>query len=77
MRVFQTYGYDNYDFRKKQLTSVVASLTSTPKVNVHKITFLLKLEDTIEGCQYVRMKFGKRAHFINLTEKGPGIKNYL
>jgi hypothetical protein len=57
-----------------KLTSAVASLTSTPKVNVHKITFLLKLEDTVECFQYVRMKF--RAHFISLTENKPGIKNY-
>lgn len=52
----------------------MASLTSTPEVNVHKITFLPKLEDTIEGFQYVRMKFRKRAHFISLTEKRLGIE---
>jgi hypothetical protein len=52
------------------------SLTSTPEVNVHKLTFVLKKEYITEGFKYVRMKFRKREHFINLTEKSLDIKNY-
>jgi hypothetical protein len=63
---------NDYDFKNKQLTSNITSLTDTPKVNVHKLTPILKQEYIIEGFKYVRMKFRKRGHFYQFNRKEPG-----
>jgi hypothetical protein len=59
------------------MTSTVTSFTGTPKVNVRKLTIVSKQEYIIEGFKYVRMKFRKKGHFVNLTEKSPNIKTTL
>jgi hypothetical protein len=62
-----------------QSISIVTSLTGNPKESVHKLTVVLKLEYVVEGSElaYIRIKFRKKkVIFINLTEKGPNIKNY-
>jgi hypothetical protein len=52
------------------------SVTGTPEVLVPKLTVVSEKECIIEGFKYVKLKVGKRGHFINLTEKSLDIKNY-
>jgi hypothetical protein len=75
--IFEMSRMRQLQFQKLKPTSIFLSLMGSPKVSVCKLTVFLKRVEINEGVKYERMKFRKRGHFINLTEKRLDIKNCL